>query len=81
MDRANEPIEKLISALEQSEPTATIRAVWRLALTRDPRALKPLKRLVERAPDPHVVREAQDAISQIEYACRRHGPTNDSGEH
>jgi hypothetical protein len=67
----DESVEKLIATLDQTDATAAIRSVWRLALARDPRALLPLKRLVQRASDPRLVREAQDAISQIEYACRR----------
>jgi len=69
--RSDESVEKLIASLDQTDAESVIRSIWRLAFARDPRALPPLKRLAERSTDRRVVREAIDAITQIEYAGRR----------
>ena len=64
--RSKSFLEKLILALNHSEPSTVMRAVWLLGQLADRRAVEPLERLLERTDDVFVARAVRVALSALE---------------
>jgi HEAT repeat protein len=58
-------VEHLILALRHPEPQTPIRAAWILGQLRDERAVAPLARLLQEAPDVYIARAAAEALGGI----------------
>jgi len=58
-------VEHLILALRHPEPQTPIRAAWILGQVRDERAVAPLARLLQEAPDVYIARAAAEALGGI----------------
>ncbi|MBI5863875.1 MAG: HEAT repeat domain-containing protein [Planctomycetes bacterium] len=58
-------VEHLILSLRHPEPHTPIRAAWILGHLRDERAVAPLARLLQEAPDVYIARAAAEALGGI----------------
>lgn len=58
-------VEQLILALHHPEPQTPVRAAWILGQLRDERAVAPLARLLQEAPDVYIARAAAEALGGI----------------
>lgn len=63
--RERDFVERLILALRHREPQTPIRAAWILGRLRDERAVAPLARLLQEAPDVYIARAAAEALGLI----------------
>ncbi len=69
--RTTDFVDKLILALDHPEKETAIRAAWVLGKLREPRAVEPLRRLLERTQDVYLAGEAVAALGKIGTAAPR----------